>query len=142
MRRVADQASISLRFRAALKAQRLWHLLPVKGKLQPYSAYYLLVWAPIVLFFSGYYLFYPGAFDGPGLVFAYGSFFIFAAILVGNKAYRMVSKNVTRRLGWIPAEQVDLTTGLDAIEAMTLAAEEKRASRPRSKLQRVNDFLF
>ena len=121
------------------------HILPVVGKLQPYSAWFLLLWAPIVLFFSGYYLFAPGAFDGPGFVFCYGSIFIFLAILISSKTLRIIrqrKQGEQPRLGWIPAEEVDLTAGLKEIEALSMAAEAKRAGKPRSLSQKISDFFF
>lgn len=64
------------------------------------------------------------------------------AILIGNKIYRIVSKKGSSRKGWIPADKVDLTTGLREMEALTLAAEEKRAAKPRTQVQRISDWLF
>lgn len=118
------------------------------GHLQPYSAWYVLVWSPVVLFFSGYYLFGTGLpFDGPGFVFCYGSIFIFLAILISSKTIRMLrhkkqGREGKARLGWIPAAEIDLTTGLEHIEALTQASEEKRASKPRTRGQRISDFFF
>lgn len=138
-------AIVWLRFNAALKAQNLRskesNFLPARGYLQPFSAIYLLVWSPIVLFFSGYYLFYPGAFSSVNFIFAYGSVFLFLAIYMGAKLWDILYRRASPKV-FIAKEEVDLKSGLDEIETMTAAAEEKRASKPRTKGQRVSDFFF
>lgn len=114
--------------------------MPVKGWLQPFSGYWLLLCSPIVLFFSGYYVFLPGAFNAPDFIFAYGSVFIFLAILVLSKTYEILVKK-QRRLWYMPKE-IDLVSDLDKFEALTVAAEYKRTSKPRTRMKRFEDFLF
>ncbi|WRT66090.1 uncharacterized protein IL334_003043 [Kwoniella shivajii] len=131
-----------LRFRSGLKAQNLLNTdyLPVRGYLQPFSGWYLLVWSPIVFFFSGYYLFYPGSFAGPDFVFAYGSIFIFLAIYLGSKIYQTVwlkEKHI-----YIPASEMDFVSDIGHIDALTQASEAKRARKPQTKAQRISDFFF
>lgn len=130
-----------LRFYYATKRQNVRHTLPQLGWWQPSSGYLLLVVSPIVLFFSGYYVFLPGAFTAPDFIFAYGSVFIFLAILLASKTYQLVYKKQPKRV-YIPLDEVDLVTGVDKIEELTEAAEAERASRPRTKAQKVSDFLF
>jgi amino acid transporter len=130
-----------LRFYYATKRQNLRSSLPQLGWWQPFSGYNLMVVSPIVLFFSGYYVFLPGAFTAPDFIFAYGSVFIFLAILLVSKAYQIRVKKAPARV-WIPLEEIDLVTGVDKIELMTEAAEEKRASKPRTKGQKVSEFFF
>jgi amino acid transporter len=148
-----DSLSTYLRFRAGLKSQNLLHtgFLPVKG-------YWLLVWSPIVLFFrqvfpsslrslhaliphSGYYCFLPGAFNAADFIFAYGSVFIFLAILVGSKTWNIVVRKGAKRM-WIPASEIDFVSNVREIEMLTEAAEEKRAGKPRTWGQRISDFFF
>ncbi|KAK8858943.1 hypothetical protein IAR55_003174 [Kwoniella newhampshirensis] len=131
-----------LRFRKGLIAQNLLNtdFLPVRGYLQPFSGWYLLVWSPIVLFFSGYYVFLPGAFTAPDFVFAYGSVFIFLAILIGAKVYDVI-KHKKKHI-WIPAEEIDFVSDVDHIEELTAASEEKRAMKSQTKVQKVSDFFF
>lgn len=100
-----------------------------------------MVWSPIVLFFSGYYVFLPGAFNAPDFVFAYGSVFIFLAILLGSKLYKVFVKKESPRV-WIPLEEIDLVSDVDKIELMTAAAEEKRASEPKTKMNKLSGFFF
>lgn len=130
-----------LRFYYATKRQNLRSSLPQIGYLQPFSGYNLLVWSPIVLLFSGYYVFLPGAFDPADFVFAYGSVFIFLGILVISKLYQVFYRRHPARL-WTPTDEIDLTTGVDKIEAMTEVVEEKRASKPKTRSQKVSDFFF
>ncbi|WWD17565.1 hypothetical protein CI109_102006 [Kwoniella shandongensis] len=131
-----------LRFRKGLIAQKLLNtgFLPVRGYLQPFSGWYLLVWSPIVLFFSGYYVFLPGSFTPEDFVFAYGSVFIFLAILIGAKIYDVIKHK--RKQFWIPPQEIDFVSDLDHIEQLTAASEEKRASKPRTKGQKISDFFF
>ncbi|WVQ67945.1 uncharacterized protein L199_006150 [Kwoniella botswanensis] len=131
-----------LRFRSGLKAQNLLNTnyLPVKGYLQPFSGWYVVVWSPIVFFFSGYYLFYPGAFAGPDFVFAYGSIFIFLAIYLGSKIYQTVYQKDKHFV--VPANEIDFVSDIDHIDALTQASEAKRASKPQTKAQKISDFFF
>ncbi|TYJ58458.1 hypothetical protein B9479_000665 [Cryptococcus floricola] len=131
-----------LRFRSGLKAQNLLNndFLPVRGYLQPLSGWYLLVWSPIVLFFSGYYCFLPGAFTAADFVFAYGSVFVFLAILIGAKIYAYFVRKDRQLV--IPADQIDFMSDLDHIEELTRASEEKRLAKSRGAGEKVSDFFF
>ncbi|WVQ73107.1 hypothetical protein IAR50_002671 [Cryptococcus sp. DSM 104548] len=131
-----------LRFRSGLKVQNLLStdFLPVRGYLQPLSGWYLLVWSPIVLFFSGYYVFLPGAFTAADFVFAYGSVFIFLAILLGAKLYAYLKRG-DRHL-YIPAKEIDFKSDIEYIEELTRASEEKRLSKARGAGERISDFFF
>jgi amino acid transporter len=114
--------------------------LPVKGWLQPYSGWVLLICSPIVLFFSGYYVFLPGAFTAPDFIFAYGSVFIFLAILLISKAYQVLAKKQTQV--WYAPRELDFVSDIDKFEAMTVAAEYKRATKTRTTAKKVEDFFF
>ncbi|ODO05313.1 amino acid transporter [Cryptococcus wingfieldii CBS 7118] len=131
-----------LRFRSGLKAQNLLNndFLPIRGYLQPLSGWYLLVWSPIVLLFSGYYCFLPGAFTAADFVFAYGSVFIFLAILIGAKIYAYFVRKDRQLV--IPADQIDFKSDLDHIEELTRASEEKRLAKSRGAGEKVSDFFF
>lgn len=130
-----------LRFFYASKRQSRRLTLPQLGVFQPYSAYVLLLCAPVVFLSQGYYVFLPGAFNAPDFVFAYGSIFIFLAILVGYKIYWNAFRRVPFQI-CIPLEQVDLVSDLNEIEAMTQAEEEKRLSTKRSLGEKIEDALF
>jgi amino acid transporter len=134
--------STYLRFRKGIFAQGLANgtFLPVKGWLQPYSGWVLVVCSPIVLFFSGYYVFLPGAFTAPDFIFAYGSVFIFFAILLLSKTYQFVVKK--QKQIWHAPREIDFVTDLDKFEALTVAAEYKRATKSKGPAKKVEDFFF
>jgi amino acid permease len=91
---------------------------------------------------SGYYLFYPGAFDGPTFVFTYGSAFIFLAIYAGSTTYSVVRTKSASF--FVPARELDFQSGLQEIEDLTRASDEKRALKQghRSLGQKISDFFF
>jgi amino acid transporter len=100
----------------------------------------LVVCSPIVLFFSGYYVFLPGAFTAPDFIFAYGSVFIFFAILLLSKTYQFVVKK--QKQIWHAPREIDFVTDLDKFEALTVAAEYKRATKSKGPAKKVEDFFF
>ncbi|KLT42321.1 amino acid permease [Cutaneotrichosporon oleaginosum] len=128
------------RFTAGLKKQGLWpHMLPQRGYLQPLSAYWLVVWSPLVFIFQGYYVFL-GGFDAVSFVFAYGSIFIFGAIYLVSKIY---DYSINKRHRWgIPLEELDFNTDIKEIEHITAESEAARAARSKGKGQKVSDFFF
>ncbi|PWN48812.1 amino acid permease [Violaceomyces palustris] len=132
-----------IRFRAGLKAQGLLNtdFLPQRGRFQPFSGIYAMVWGPFALVFSGYYLFAPGSFTTVDFIFAYGSVLIFLALLIFWKSYGLIVRKGSR-FGWIRAEEMDFKSDIDYFEKLTSLSEEKRASKQRSKLDRVIDFFF
>jgi amino acid transporter len=130
-----------LRFFYASTRQGRRSDLPQLGSLQPFSAYTLLVCSPLVFLFQGYYVFLPGAFNGPDFVFAYGSIFIFLAILAGYKVYWGIFRRLPLRF-WVPLDQVDLVSDLDKIESMTRKEEEKRMATHRTLGEKIEDILF
>jgi amino acid transporter len=130
-----------LRFYYATKRQNIQQNLPQLGWWQPFSGYTLLVCSPIVLVFSGYFVFLPGAFNAPDFIFAYGSVFIFLAIWATSKTYQVVYKKAPARL-FIRLDEIDLRTGVEEIEQMTEMEEEKRASKPRTRGQKISNFFF
>lgn len=134
--------STYLRFRKGIFAQGLYNgtFLPVKGWLQPYSGWVLLICSPIVLFFSGYYVFLPGAFAPADFIFAYGSVFLFLAILLISKTYQIIVKKQTQV--WYAPKELDFVSDLDKFEAMTVAAEYKRTTKQRGPAKKVEDFFF
>jgi hypothetical protein len=76
-------------------------------------------------------------------VFAYGSVFIFIAIFFGSKMWHGVYRKEGLRVA-IPAADVDLTSGLEEFEAMTLAYEERRLAGLASRGfgEKISDALF
>lgn len=136
-------SSLYLRFRRGLKVQNLLKtdILPVKGRLQPLSGYWLVIWAPIIFLFNGYAVFMPGDWDAPTFVFAYGSAFIFAAIYLGSKGWDTLVRRKRFQL-YKDAASLDYTTDVPEIEAYTIACEQQRAAAPRSWAQKTSDTFF
>jgi amino acid transporter len=89
---------------------------------------------------SGYYVFLPDAFNATDFIFAYGSVFIFVALLIGYKAWDVVVRHRTTII--LKTDEIDFHEGLEEIEAMTERAETKRASKPRTRWQRTVDRIF
>jgi amino acid transporter len=85
-------------------------------------------------------VFLPDAFTAADFIFAYGSVFLFLAILLVSKAYEVFVKHQSRV--WYAPKELDFTSDLDKFEAMTVAAEYKRATKPRGMAKKVEDFFF
>lgn len=64
-------SSTWIRFNAGLKAQGIDRntFLPYRSRFQPFAAWYALIMSVLVLFFSGYELFYPGNFAADLFIF-------------------------------------------------------------------------
>jgi amino acid transporter len=93
-----------------------------------------------VFLFSGYYVFLPGSFAPADFIFAYGSGFLFLAILLGSKAYDFFIKRQKRF--WYAPKEIDFVSDIAKFELMTQAAEIKRQNKTRTGAQRVSDFFF
>ncbi|BEJ12959.1 hypothetical protein CspHIS471_0301330 [Cutaneotrichosporon sp. HIS471] len=128
------------RFTAGLKKQGLWpQILPQRGYLLPLSAYWLVIWSPLVFIFQGYYVFL-GKFDGVSFVFAYGSIFIFGAIYIVSKIY---DYSINKRFRWAkPLDQLDFVTDIKEIELLTEESEVARMTHKTGKGQTVSDIFF
>ncbi|OCF44858.1 amino acid transporter [Kwoniella heveanensis CBS 569] len=139
-------AGTYLRFRAGLKAQGLLNneFLPVRARFQPLSGWWVLCWAPAVFVCSGYALMMPGGWAPDTFVFTYGAFFIFAALVIGFKTYELVVKNGGRSKFHmvIPAEEMDLKSDLEYVEALTAAGDAQRAAHQKSSGKKLSDFFF
>lgn len=96
-----------LRWRKAIAYNGLEHEVPYKSPLQPYGAYFAIIYFGLVTITNGYDVFFN--FNGSDFVAAYISIPIFILLYVGNKIWS--------KTPWmIKIEDIDLTTGLDEIE--------------------------
>ncbi|CAH6721334.1 proline-specific permease [[Candida] jaroonii] len=102
-----------LRFRKAVQVQGIYDTLPYKAPFQPYGAYFILIFVSILTLTNGYAVFFD--FNGSDFVAAYITLPLFFILYFGHKIYNRVVHGYTR--WYIPAEEVDLVTGLDEIEA-------------------------
>ncbi|WVW84405.1 hypothetical protein I302_106439 [Kwoniella bestiolae CBS 10118] len=132
-----------MRFRKGLIAQgRLNNeFLPVRAWLQPLSSWWVVIAAPVAFVCSGYALMVPGGWAGDSFVFTYGAVFIFAGFIIGFKAYEVIVKKKPFKM-FIPAEEIDVTTGLEVIEALTAASDLQDAREKKSVGGKISDFFF
>ncbi|ODN72876.1 hypothetical protein, variant 1 [Cryptococcus amylolentus CBS 6039] len=134
-------AASYLRFRAGLVAQGIGlDFLPARGFIPRFSAWYTLVWSAFALIFSGYTFFGPGEFVVTDFIFTYGAVFIFICCYAGWKLKDFLRNG---SITWgVEAKDMDFKSDIEEIDAITLAAEEKRATKPLSKFQHVTRRVF
>lgn len=101
-----------IRFHKGMKAQGIDRTkLPYASKLNPYAAWYALVWIIIICFFSGFSVFLDGGWDTATFVTNYLPFALFPILYF---TMRLIS-----RVPLIKPEDMDFQTGLAEIEAAT-----------------------
>ncbi|KAF2255845.1 hypothetical protein BU26DRAFT_9593 [Trematosphaeria pertusa] len=101
-----------LRFYKACQVQGIdRNLLPYKGMLQPYAAYYGLTGTFIMTFVGGYTVFLKGQWDIPSFLFSYMMIFIFPVLFIGWK--------ILKKTNFKKAHEIDLQQDLDEIEEYT-----------------------
>jgi len=129
-------SSTWLRFNNAMKKQGLSRdeFLPYRSRFQPFAAWYALVMSILVLLISGYYLFIPGNFAADEFIFAYGMIFVVIVLALG---WKLIKRTKFQR-----GHEVDLTSGLEAIEAYTQAYEASIAGKKKSIASRIGDAIF
>jgi amino acid transporter len=102
--------------------------------LQPYISWVGLVFCAVVIFFNGYYIFWPGAFNVAGFLTAYFGLPLFAIAYAGWKLWK--KSKVVR------PEEADIWSGKDEIdkeEADYLISQE---GKPRKWYDSILDFIF
>ncbi|KAJ5639127.1 uncharacterized protein N7484_006989 [Penicillium longicatenatum] len=121
------------------KACRLASIKPsdlhYSSQTQPYLAWVATVMFPILLLCNGFYVFFPGHWSTTDFLVAYFGIFVFLAFYI-----------VHRLLHWedawmIKAEDIDLTLGLEEIEALEFE-EPHRVTRERSEVSRILRLLW
>ncbi|KAF4572738.1 hypothetical protein EYR40_004180 [Pleurotus pulmonarius] len=101
-----------LRFYAGLKAQGFDRRdLPYATPLQPYAAWYGLIFCLVVCFFSGWAVFLEGNWDQAIFVTNYFPLMLFPVLYIGAK--------FLYRQPWKKASEMDFITDIDQIEADT-----------------------
>ncbi|OOF93355.1 hypothetical protein ASPCADRAFT_173086 [Aspergillus carbonarius ITEM 5010] len=112
---------IFLRFRAACKAQGLESQhLPYRSSLQPWMGIIATAVCPVLLLCNGFEVFFHGQWSVSGFLTSYVGLFVFVAVYAAHRIVRW-------RDGWaIPAEQVDLVSGLEEVEALAEETDEKK----------------
>ncbi|KAJ7046731.1 dicarbixylic amino acid permease [Mycena alexandri] len=120
-------------FMRALKAQgKSRDSLPYKAPFGNWGSWFALISTAIIVFFKGFDTFMP--FKSDLFVTSYIGLPVFAILFVGYKYFYQTRK--------IPADKVDLVTGLQAIdEAEQRFLLEEKSRGPRSFVGRVWDSL-
>ena len=122
-----------IRFHAALRAQNVPRsTLVFESPLQPYIAWFTLIFFATIAFFNGFYTF-PSktkGFDASGFVTAYVGLVIYAALFIFWKVYK--------RTRWVKSEEADITTGKAALDEADKHWPERR---PRNVWERVWFFI-
>ncbi|KAJ7172527.1 dicarbixylic amino acid permease [Mycena filopes] len=120
-------------FMRALKAQgKSRDSLPYKAPFQPWGSWFALISTAVIVFFKGFDTFMP--FKSDTFVTSYIGLPIFACLFFGYKFFYGTRK--------IPADRVDLVTGLKAIdEAEQQFLLEEKARGPQSFIGRLWDNL-
>ncbi|KAI0430314.1 AAT family amino acid transporter [Xylaria sp. FL1042] len=109
-----------MRFRKARKAQGI--ASTYSSRIQPYAARICVFLFGALLLLNGFYVFLPGRWSLGSFLSAYLGIPIFLFVWIGHKL------TLGRSDPWIYApQQVDLTTGLDAVEADSRAYQEEKA---------------
>ncbi|KAF8858686.1 hypothetical protein BDZ45DRAFT_802273 [Acephala macrosclerotiorum] len=112
-----------IRFRAAVVKQvgldALYFRTPFG--LQPYISYFGFGFAFVIMFFNGFYIFWPGAFNAADFISSYFGVFFFIATYVFWKVYKKTS--------FVKAGEADIFSGKQAIddeEQEFVAAESEK----------------
>ena len=102
-----------IRFHAALKAQGIdRNNLVFKSRLQPYTAWFALIFFALIIFFNGFWTF-PSptkSFDASGFVTAYIGIPVYFGLLIFWK--------IVKRTRMVRAEEADIYTGKAAVDAV------------------------
>jgi len=99
-----------IRFRAAVISQigtsSLYFRTPLG--LQPYASYFGLGFCFLIMFFNGFYIFWPGAFNAVDFISSYFGVFFFIAAYAFWKIFKKAS--------FVKAEEADIYSGKQAID--------------------------
>lgn len=103
--------------------------------IQPYASYFSLGFASIIVFFNGFYIFWPGAFDASGFISCYFGVFFFAIMFVFWKVYKKTK--------FVKSSEADIFSGKQAIDDEEEEFVRSKAEIPLHTYQRMLDrFLF
>ncbi|KAF7355037.1 Lysine-specific permease [Mycena sanguinolenta] len=106
-----------LRFYKGMKVQGYDRTqLPFASRLQPFAAWYALVFCIVIAFFSGWATLLKGKWVTADFVTNYLPFALFPVLYAGAKLYYWRQGN---SLYWISAEKMDFVTNIAEIEADT-----------------------
>jgi yeast amino acid transporter len=102
--------------------------LPYASKLNPYAAWYALVWIIVICFFSGFSVFLPGNWSTATFVTNYLPFILFPILYS--------TMRIVTRIPMIKPGDMDFKSGLAEIEAATYDEPP-----PRNAMERFFQWL-
>ncbi|EXJ78910.1 hypothetical protein A1O3_08410 [Capronia epimyces CBS 606.96] len=124
-----------LRFNRAFQVQGLSRQsLPYRSPLQPYTAWFCLVWVILIILFSGFAVFFPGNFSASSFLTAYVNIPIFIALFIFFRIYY--------RSRFLRAHEIDIKTELAYIAQEKEQQAELTEITPRSTWKRVLDRVL
>ncbi|KAF7301525.1 Lysine-specific permease [Mycena indigotica] len=104
-----------LRFHAGMAAQGFNRKeLPFSSPLQPFAAWYALVFTALICLLSGWAVFLKGNFDIATLITNYLPFVMFPILYFGAKLYYWRRGHA---FAWRPVHELDFVTDIDQVEA-------------------------
>ncbi|EFX05535.1 amino acid permease [Grosmannia clavigera kw1407] len=103
--------------------------LPYKSPLQPYTAWFALVFVILVILFSGFSVFFPGHFTASGFLTAYVNIPIFIVLYLGFK--------IMLKLKIYSTTEIDIETELEIIAREAHRYDEEPKSLPRRVLDKI-----
>lgn len=124
-------AVANIRWRRGIAYHGLEDRVPFRTPFQPYGSWFLIVFMSLLTLTNGYAVFVGGNFRAGDFVASYISIPVFFGIYLIHKVYLYITTGYTRWL--IPIEELDMTTGLDEVEAEEASTEERI---PRNLLER------
>lgn len=132
------------KFKKAVVAQNSTQLDSKYFKLNKFLYPWLPYWAfgfnNAVLFFNGFWIFFPGEFTVSNLFTSYFAPVLFIALFVGWK--------LIKKTKWRTVMEADITTGLDEIEAEEILERDILEAEPKKTgffwvaSRKLGDFLF
>lgn len=119
-----------IRWRKAIRYHNLESRVTYTTILQPYGAYYVMIFISLVVITNGYAVFFD--FNGADFVAAYITLPIVVVLYVGHRLYNYY---VNGARNWLtPIKDIDIFTGLDLIEEEDRNVEDRI---PRNFFERV-----
>ncbi|KAJ7507445.1 amino acid permease [Mycena galericulata] len=107
-----------IRFYKGMKAQGYERKhLPFASRLQPFAAWYAMIFCLIICFFSGWAVFLKGKWNVATFVTNYLPLALFPVMYVGSKIFYYVRRGTP--LGWKRPSEMDFVTDIAEIEADT-----------------------
>ncbi|CAK5275790.1 unnamed protein product [Mycena citricolor] len=124
-----------IRFHRGMKAQGYDRsTLPYASRLQPFAAWYAMIFCAAMCFFSGWSVFVHGHWSTANFVTNYLPLALFPVMCVAAKCWYHRCRG--HPLSWIPPDQMDFVSDISEIEA-----EDRDDAPPRNKIETAWSWL-